>query len=84
MTVISKALADKLFPNVDAGEAVGQRLTVDAEDEAAHTLTIIGVTGDFPTPQMSTNREQLLLPLGPASVDERVSGRAKCAWGISR
>jgi putative ABC transport system permease protein len=63
VTVISKALADKLFPHVDAGEAVGQRLTVDAEARPSHTLTIIGVTGDFPTSRMSTNREQLLLPL---------------------
>lgn len=65
VTVISKALADTLFPNVDAGEAVGQRLTVDAaDDRPARTLSIIGVTGDFPTPQMSTPREQLLLPMG--------------------
>ena len=63
VTVISKALADKLFPNVDAGEAVGQRLTFGAEEKTPQLLTIVGVTGDFPTPQMSTNREQLLLPL---------------------
>ena len=35
----------------------------DAEDKTPHTLTIVGVTGDFPTSQMSTKREQLLLPL---------------------
>jgi predicted permease len=63
VTVISKALADKLFPNIDAGEAVGQRLTFDAEEKTPQLRTIVGITGDFPTPQMSTNREQLLLPL---------------------
>lgn len=63
VTVISKALADKLFPNVDAGEAVGQRLTFGAGAQTALSLTVVGVTGDFPTSQMNTIREQLLLPL---------------------
>jgi predicted permease len=63
VTVISKALADKLFPNVDVGEAIGQRLTFGDEEKTPQWLTIVGVTGDFPTPLMSTNREQLLLPL---------------------
>ena len=66
VTVISKPLADRLFPNADAAEAIGKRLTfgaADAEDKTQQTLTIVGVTGDFPTSQMSTEREQLLLPL---------------------
>ena len=66
VTVISKPLADRLFPNADAAEALGKRLTfgtADAEDKTPHTLIIVGVTGDFPTSQMSTKREQLLLPL---------------------
>jgi predicted permease len=63
VTVISKALADKLFPGPDA---IGQRLTFEApgdKDRTPHMLSIIGVTADFPTSQMSTDREQLLLPL---------------------
>jgi predicted permease len=63
VTVISKALADTLFPNAEAAEAVGKRLTFGAGDKTQHTLTIVGVTGDFPTAQMSSEREQLLLPL---------------------
>jgi hypothetical protein len=66
VTVISKLLADRLFPNADAAEAIGKRLTfgaADAEDKTQQTLIIVGVTGDFPTSQMSTAREQLLLPL---------------------
>jgi putative ABC transport system permease protein len=66
VTVISKPLADRLFPNAGAAEALGKRLTfgaADPEDKTQHTLTIVGVTGDFPTSQMSTRREQLLLPL---------------------
>ena len=63
VTVISKALADRLFPNADAAEALGKRVTVGADEKTAQTLTIVGVTGDFPTAQMSTEREQLLVPL---------------------
>lgn len=63
VTVISKPLADKLFPNA---EPIGRRLTFGAPGDNARpqqTLTIVGVTGDFPTSQMSSERPQLLLPL---------------------
>jgi hypothetical protein len=63
VTILSKALAGKLFP---AGDAIGQRLTFiarSASDTAPQTLTIVGVTADFPTSQINTDREQLLLPL---------------------
>jgi MacB-like periplasmic core domain len=59
VTVISKPLADQLFPNA---EAIGKRLTLE-EEKTQQKLTIVGVTGDFPTSQMSTQRAQLLLPL---------------------
>jgi predicted permease len=66
VTVISKTLADRLFPNANtaetAGEAIGKRLTFGAEDRT-QIFTIVGVTRDFPTSQMSTDRAQLLLPL---------------------
>jgi putative ABC transport system permease protein len=63
VTIVSKALADKLFPGADG---IGQRITFESsgeKDPAPKTLTIVGVTADFPTSQMSTDREQLLLPL---------------------
>ena len=66
VTVISKPLADQLFPNADASDALGKRLTFGAPGENARTqqtLTIVGVIGDFPTSQMSSERPQLLLPL---------------------
>jgi putative ABC transport system permease protein len=63
VTVISKALAGKLLPNSAAAEAVGKRLTFGADEKTQQTLTIVGVTGDFPTAQMSAEREQLLVPL---------------------
>jgi putative ABC transport system permease protein len=63
VTIVSKSLADKLFPD---GDAIGQRLTFGAAGDGnatPRTLTIVGVTADFPTSQMTTAREQLLLPL---------------------
>jgi len=60
VTVISQPLADQLDPN---GEVIGKRLTFGAEKATQQTLTIVGVTADFPTSQMSTWREQILLPL---------------------
>ncbi|HEX5432412.1 MAG TPA: ABC transporter permease [Bryobacteraceae bacterium] len=73
VTLISKSLADRLFPNAGVAEPIGKRLTFTAAGGSAgsgiadtpppQTLTIIGVTADFPTSQMSADRAQLLLPL---------------------
>jgi putative ABC transport system permease protein len=63
VTVISKALAERLVPDADVTEAIGRRLTFGDEEKTQETLTIVGVSGDFPTSQMSSDREQLLLPL---------------------
>ena len=63
VTIVSEALAEKLFPGADA---LGQRLTIGTpgdEKRPPRTLTIVGVTADFPTSKMSASREQLLLPL---------------------
>ncbi|MGB7217420.1 MAG: FtsX-like permease family protein [Vicinamibacterales bacterium] len=60
VTVVSKPLADRLDPNA---EVIGKRLTFGSNEATQQTLTIVGVTADFPTSQMSTWREQLLLPL---------------------
>jgi predicted permease len=73
VTIITKPLADRLLPNAGVGEAIGKRLTFGAAGANGdggpppQTLTIIGVTGDFPTSQMSTDRAQLLLPLAQQS-----------------
>jgi ABC-type antimicrobial peptide transport system permease subunit len=87
VTIVSKALADRLFPNAGAVEAIGKRLTFrtpvsDGSEHAAGdddmtppAVTIIGVTGDFPTSQMNTERAQLLLPLVQNSNTRRNSVR---------
>lgn len=60
VTVISKPLADWLAPDADV---IGKRLTFGRNAATQRILTVVGVTADFPTSQMSTTREQLLLPL---------------------
>ncbi len=60
VTIVSKPLAEQLFPGEDP---LGKRLVFAAGEKAERTLTIVGVSSDFPTSQMSTSRAQLLLPL---------------------
>jgi predicted permease len=60
VVIVSKSLADRLVPN---GDVIGKRLTFGPDETSRELLTIIGVTADYPTSQMSTWREQLLLPL---------------------
>ena len=63
VTIVSRALAEKLFPHADA---LGQRVTFGTPEDRNQpplTLTIVGVTRDFPTSRMTGSREQLLLPL---------------------
>jgi predicted permease len=63
VTVISKTLAERLFPNAETGQEIGKHLIFGNDEKTPQMLTIVGVSGDFPTSQMSTAREQLLLPL---------------------
>jgi putative ABC transport system permease protein len=63
VTIVSATLAGQLLPDADPGAVVGQRLRYGADEKTQRTLTIVGVTDDFPTSQMSTERAQLLLPL---------------------
>jgi hypothetical protein len=60
VTVVSKVLADFLVPGEDV---IGKTLMFGADPNNRQALTIVGVTGDFPTSQMSSTREQVLLPL---------------------
>jgi hypothetical protein len=60
VTIVSKPLADKLAPD---GDVIGKRLLFGTDAKTRQVLTIVGVTADFPTSQMSTWREQLLVPL---------------------
>jgi predicted permease len=60
VAVISRPLADLLFPDSDA---IGERLTIALEEGRDQEFTIVGVSGDFATSQLTTERPQVLLPL---------------------
>ena len=60
VTIVSKPLADRLVPG---GDATGHTVMFGPDPKTQRALTIVGVTADFPTAQMSSTREQLLLPL---------------------
>jgi putative ABC transport system permease protein len=60
VAVISSPLARLLFPST---EPIGQRVTVTLADSREETVTIVGVSADFATSQLTTTRPQILLPL---------------------
>jgi predicted permease len=84
VTIVSKPLAERLFPEQDP---LGKHITynVGEKDKRERTLTIVGITSAFPTSQMSTERSQLLLPLAQfpelekdsVNVDDDRGGGAK-------
>jgi predicted permease len=60
VVVISEPLASRLFP---AGDAVGGQLSFALGQDREEAFTVIGVTADFATSQLTTARPQMLLPL---------------------
>jgi putative ABC transport system permease protein len=64
VAVISDPLAQQLFPDADA---IGQHLTVSLEESREQEYTVIGVTRNFASSQLTTTRLQLLLPLPDVS-----------------
>jgi putative ABC transport system permease protein len=77
VTIISKTLAEELLPNAEAGQAIGKRLIFGNDEKAMQTLTVVGVSGDFPTAQMISPREQLLLPLAQPSQELFLIARSR-------
>jgi predicted permease len=60
VAVISEPLATQLFPN---GDAIGEQLKFELEQGHEEEFTIVGVSADFATSQLTTERPQMLLPL---------------------
>jgi predicted permease len=74
VAVISAPLAERLFPGA---EAIGRQVTAMLEENREQQFTVVGVSGDFATSQLTTVRPQILLPLPaalPASVQLIVRG----------
>lgn len=63
VVVISQPLADVLF---SGAEPIGERVTVTLADREEREVTVIGVTADFASSQMTTTRLQILLPMPEA------------------
>jgi putative ABC transport system permease protein len=64
VAVISTPLAERLFPGA---EPIGERVTVTLEENRDQEFTIVGVSADFATSQLTTERPQILLPLADLS-----------------
>jgi putative ABC transport system permease protein len=77
VAVISEPLAAQLF--VDT-EPIGEKLKVTLEDSREEEFTVIGVSADFATSQLTTERPQILLPL-PESLTQTVHLIARGAPG---
>ena len=60
VAVISQPLADALFPG---REPIGARVTVTLGESQESEFTVIGVSADFATSQLTTTRLQILLPM---------------------
>jgi putative ABC transport system permease protein len=60
VAVISEPLAAQLFPGA---EPIGERVTMTLEENREQEFTVVGVTADFATSQLTTARPQILLPL---------------------
>jgi len=60
VAVLSEPLARQLFPG---SEPIGQRVTLTLKEGRDQPFTIVGVSADFATSQMTTERPQILLPL---------------------
>jgi putative ABC transport system permease protein len=74
VAVVSQPLAERLFP---ATEPIGERVTLTLEEGRDQEFTIVGVSTDFATSQLTTERPQILLPLPdllPATVQIIVRG----------
>ncbi len=60
VVLLSDVLARQLFPGA---EAIGEKIKFTLDDGREQEATVVGVTNDFATSQLTTIREQILLPL---------------------
>jgi putative ABC transport system permease protein len=60
VAVLSQPLAALLFPGK---EAIGEAVTVSLDEGKEEQFTVVGVSADFATSQMTTIRPQILLPM---------------------
>jgi predicted permease len=83
VAVISDPLAKQLFRD---GDAIGRHVSVWLEENREQEFTVVGVTADFASSQLTTTRLQLLLPLTDSSTgaSEKRDARAPSVHLIVR
>ena len=81
VAVISEPLAAQLFPGT---EPIGERVTLTLEEGREQEFTIVGVTADFATSQLTTERPQILLPLPDVSTGAKAGALAPTVFLIAR
>lgn len=77
VAVISQPLANRLFPGT---EPIGEKVIVTLEESRDQAFTVVGVSADFATSQLTTERPQILLPL-PETLGRQVMLIARGAPG---
>jgi len=68
VAVISEPLATQLFTSAE--QAVGGRVTMTLDDSREEAFAVVGVSADFVTSQLTTERPQMLVPLPEAAAPQ--------------
>ena len=66
VAALSEPLATLLFPS---SEPIGERVKVTLKEGHEEEFTVVGITADFATSQLTTERPQILLPLPDLSAE---------------
>ena len=64
VAILSQVAASRYFDG--AADAIGRRLTIAHGDRPSRPLTVIGVSGDTPSPSLALINPQIYLPLAQA------------------
>ena len=81
VAVISEPLATLLFPTT---EPIGQRVTLTLDEGREEEFTVVGVSADFASSQLTTVRPQILLPLPESSAEASADTAAPRIYLIAR
>ena len=81
VAVISDALAKRLFPSADP---IGEQVTLAFENKPEEQFTVVGVSADFATSQLTTIREQILVPLPDVAALKKPDESAPTVFLIAR
>ncbi len=81
VAVVSEPLAAQLFPAI---EPIGKRVTITLDESREQEFTVVGVSADFATSQLTTERPQILLPLPDVSPGASAARRSATPEGVAK